>query len=61
MAHVRGCVPASGRADSPLARRGGLGDGAMLRLILLRALSSRGDPISFLPFPQGFAAHCDPL
>jgi hypothetical protein len=24
-------------------------------------LTSRGDPISFNPFPQGFTAHCDPL
>jgi hypothetical protein len=24
-------------------------------------LVSRGDPISFAPFPQGFTPHCDPL
>jgi hypothetical protein len=24
-------------------------------------LVSRGDPISFAPFPEGFTAHCDPL
>jgi hypothetical protein len=24
-------------------------------------LTSRGDPISFNPFPQGYTAHCDPL
>jgi hypothetical protein len=24
-------------------------------------LTSRGDPIAFRPFPQGFDAHCDPL
>ena len=25
------------------------------------ALSSRGDPISFAPFPQGYTQRCDPL
>ena len=24
-------------------------------------LSSRGDPISFAPFPQGYTNHCDPM
>ena len=24
-------------------------------------LVSRGDPISFAPYPEGFTAHCDPL
>ena len=27
----------------------------------IEALSSRGDPISFAPFPQGYTQHCDPL
>jgi hypothetical protein len=26
-----------------------------------QSLTSRGDPISFNPFPQGFTPHCDPL
>lgn len=27
----------------------------------VQPLTSRGDPISFNPFPQGFTPHCDPL
>jgi hypothetical protein len=27
----------------------------------IEPLTSRGDPISFAPFPEGITAHCDPL